>query len=145
MTELRLHTTAIVECLNDAGLIAEAGEVPVGAGWQGDPVVSAFQIYAVVWPLPGSSFDGSLGNPDEDASFAFQISAWGHTLDAAQRAGDEARDALVGRQIVVPDRSTLRCYHDGGLGVTHDDSLQPRLWHSRERYRLDTTPDLSGS
>src|SRR5690606_9870936 len=124
-----------------AGLLAAAGDIPTGGGWQGAAKESSFRPYVVVWPIAGSMFDGTLAQADEDCSWPFQISGWGPSAEAAERTTDTARTALLTATLTIPGRNVLRVRPDGGLGVTADDSLQPRLWHSRDRYRIDTGPD----
>src|SRR4051794_3881922 len=109
--QLSPHATAIVAAINDGGLLARSGAVPDGAGWQGDPGKSPFEIYAVVWPL-GPIFGGSLENPDEEVDALYQVSCWGNSVEAALHAFDLASAAIIGRQVTVPNRHTLRCRHD---------------------------------
>lgn len=53
--------------------------------------------YAIVYPVAGGGFSGSLAFPDEDAAFEFQVTGVGLRLDQADWMTDKVRSVVLGR------------------------------------------------
>ena len=138
-------TNAIVAALEDDGLLVGDGEQPAGAGWQGEPDVSVFKAYMVVHAMVGGLLDGSIGDPDDDGSLMYQVSAYGATRAQCEWAADQARRVILTGPLLVAGQRVVRVRVDMLGGARRDDEVQPPLWLSAERYRLLTTPDATAT
>lgn len=126
-------TTIVVDVLDDAGLHvgrahAPAG-VPAGAGW------------AVVYPLTGGLADGTMDNPNDDASVLYQITSVGRTAEQAEWVMDTSRVAILSGTYALNDRKVLLVTVDMFGGVERDDDVQPPLFYAKDRYRFLTGPE----
>jgi hypothetical protein len=137
VVELDPHTVGVRDALEAADLVVGVAEAPEGGGWQGAPGASPFVAYVVVWPQT-TILDGTLAEAEIDGAIAYQLSAWAATREGAERTADLARVAV--KDTTVTGRHVIRVAHDVGMGVTRDDTLQPPLFHARDRYRIETTP-----
>jgi len=119
------HTAAVLDALVIAGVKADVGKVPVGAGWQGTPGTSSFVGYAVLYPFPGLP-DGDLCDPYEYLTYTVQANCVGANQTQAALVVDQVRSALLGQQLPVPGRA---CYPVDQVPlerpVTRDDAVAP--------------------
>ena len=136
----RAVTAAIITVLTAAGLTVGDGKKPDGGGWQGVEGQSVFTPYVVVEPVAGGVTDGSLDDPDEDASPIYLLWAWGRDREQCQWAQAAARTAIKTTPLAIAGRSVIRVRIDTLGGARRIDTIQPPLWQSDERYRIDTTP-----
>lgn len=133
------HTAALLDALTDRQLLPVGdGEAPDDGGWQGAPGQSDFVAYLVLHMLTGGSTDGSLGDPQCDAAIAFQVTAVGYTREQCEDAAGSARDALYESPIDVDGRGAEHVRDDGWGGARRDDTVDPSLFISTERYRFIT-------
>lgn len=132
-------TEAIVAAINAAGLLAEAGQAPAGAGWQGSAAASTFVPYVAVYPMSGS-LDGAIDYGQEDATKFVQLTCVGATVAQAEWASDVARVALLSTAPTVTGRSVALVVIDQLGSCTRDDAIQPPLWYVADRYSVTTTP-----
>lgn len=153
LAKLRTHTDAIVDVLNaelktfDAGA-PDLNQTPGGQGWgwQGVPGGSKFKAYCVVYPLAGGVFDGPIGCPDDDASLTWQVTCVGATRSQCEAAADRANEVLIGQPLVVNGRHISRVWADmAGGGTRRDDTVQPPVFIATPRYRVESSPDPTGS
>lgn len=131
-------TTALIDLLEDAGLLVGDGTAPATGGWtknKGD-----FQGYVVLHALPGGVTDGSIDSPDEHAEPVYQVSGHGATRAQAELVADTARAALLTDPLVVSGRTVAQVSIDMLGGCRRLDDLQPPQWQSVERYRVLLVP-----
>lgn len=143
LASLRSHTDAIVASLSAAGLVVGDADDPEDAhGWQGPIGLSQFIRYVIVYPMIGGTFDGSLGEPDDDADLLWQLTCVGHTRKACEATVDEALAVLVGQPLVVPGRSVSRVWSDlaGGAARRDDKAVGPPLFIATPRIRALSYP-----
>lgn len=152
LARLHPHTSAIVDALDadpdlyvfDAGFPAAAGGK--GWGWQSTPGASKFEPYVIVQPLPGGTFDGPLGCPDDDASLIWQVTCVGATRAQCEATADRVNSILVGQELTVTGRLIYRVWADmAGGGARRDDEVQPPVFIATPRYRVESTPAPGGS
>lgn len=131
---------ALLQQLLDADIVAERETVPSAGGWQGAPGASVFVPYCVLYAIP-SMTDGSIANPDEDANHIYQVTAVGETADQAEALADLARRAMNATTSIDDDaRQVVQSKCVLITGVVPDDTVQPRLWMSADRFGVTTTP-----
>lgn len=139
----RTHTDAVLAALEATTvLVGDADPKPPGYGWQGTPGQSVFVPYMVLYPIPGGTFDGSIGDPNDDAQLLYQVTCVGSTRTQCEWVLDKALGALVGQSPVIAGRSLMRSIESdmAGGGVRRDDTVQPAVFISTPRFRLWTTP-----
>jgi hypothetical protein len=144
LASLRAHTAAVLATLEAAAAatIAEVGDAqqPAGASWQGQPGHSQFVPYMVVYPL-GGPFDGTLGDPDDDADLQWQVTCVGETREQTEWLADLCIGALVGKPLTVAGRAVQRVQlDDAAAGVRADDTVQPTVFIATPRFRALSTP-----
>lgn len=133
------HTTALVALLQAADVVTGDATAPtVRYGWQGTPGRSTFIPYAVVYELD-QSFDGTLGCPDSDSDFSWQVTCIGATRADCGTVRHAVNTALVGASLTVSGRSVPRIRADGGAAVRRDDSVTPALFISTPRFAAWST------
>lgn len=140
----RLTTDAVVAVLDanlPANILVGDGEAPIGAGWQGTPGQSSFHGYVVVYPIFTSPGEGSMLYPESDTDAEYQVSTVGATRQQCEFVADLSRIIILGTPVAVSGRGVMRVLAvPGSAGALREDTGQPQLWVSRERYRLRTTP-----
>ena len=122
-TRLASHTTKSV------GL----GEAPSGAA-----ASVASEPYAVVYPL-SERFDGSLADPHSIDIWLFQVTCVGGSTSHAQVMQRLARAALLGWAPTVAGLDTTPIRIASGSGILRDDSVQPSLFYSTDRFEIFTS------
>lgn len=142
--ELRETTDAIVDALT-IGLasfeyLIGDGEAPPAGGWSGAKGQSRYYGYAVVHPLIGGSTDGPIDAPDDDAQPTYQINCVGATRAHAEEVGDAVRDVLLAASLTVSGRVVQRVSVEFLGGSQRDDTVQPAVWFTSDRFRVFTTP-----
>jgi hypothetical protein len=90
--------------------------------------------YAVVYPLPDSSYLATLTDPHESSLQLFQVTCVGDTMDEAQWMQREAREALIGWTPTVAGWSPNRIELDLGSGVIRDDGGP--VFYTTDRFTL---------
>ena len=141
----RTQTAAVLAALTTAGLNAAVGRDPANSGWTNAPGQSTFRPYAVVWPVPGGSTDGTLAHPDEDAQSLYQVTGVGSTVEQAEWVADVARIALLAPGAVeITDPSDTRVVQTVTIdtlgGCRRDDDVDPAVWITADRFRVLSTP-----
>jgi len=135
-------TTAVVatlEAASEAGAwLVGDGQKPHGAGWQGERGASVFRPYAIVWPIPGGTLDGSLGAPDTDAETLYQVTSVGATRQQAEVVGDRVREALVAAELDIDGRGLIRVRCEELGGATVDRSVEPPVFMVPDRFAVVT-------
>jgi hypothetical protein len=130
----------ILTVLRAAGLRAGHAVKPTttpAAGWVG----STFNGYVVLYPMSGGLVDGTIDNPNEDASVLYQITAVGATAEQTELVADRARVAITsGTYPATGGRSVLLVEVDMVGGVSRDDDAQPPVYYQPDRYRFRTAP-----
>lgn len=133
------HTTAVVALLTTAGVVVGDATAPtVPYGWQGTPGRSRFIPYAVVYLLD-QSFDGTLGCPDSDSDFSWQVTCIGDTRAACDTVRHAVNTALVGQPLTVTSRGVPRIRAEGGAAIRRDDSVAPALFIATPRFAAYST------
>lgn len=134
------HTAALIATLEDATVVVAErdGSKKVKHGWQGSPGRSSFIGYAVVDDLD-ITFDGSLGCPDDDAEFRWQVTCVGSTRAECAAVVHAVNTAVIGASLTVVGRSVLRVRADGGFGIRRDESINPPLYIATPRYAAWST------
>lgn len=135
-------TAAVLAELNTiadtAAFLVGDGEKPAAAGWQGERGTSEFVPYAVLWPIPGGTLDGSLGQPDSDAVTDYQVTAVGATREQAEVVADLVRAGLVRAQLDIDDRGVISVTCDEFGGAVPDRSVEPPVFMVADRYCVST-------
>lgn len=139
------HTNALLELLATTSHPVGRGEKPADGGWQGAGESAPFVAYLVLHPIPGGNLDGPLGAPDDDMTGVWQVTAVGAIPEQAEWAADQARDALLTTVPDVDGRAVTRIQVDVLSGVFRDTTVEPSVWISTDRYRIQSTPEPSGS
>ena len=135
------HDAAVVAAITATGLPVDLVSKPAGAGWQGDPGNSDFAYYAIVYPLPGGSRDGSEARPFDDITLPYQVQCIGDSPGAVRQVVDLVEAALVDGGITVADRSVEPIEPADNGGVQPDDETAgPRLFYASPRYDITTRP-----
>lgn len=137
----RLVTDAVIAALITDDLEVGDGEQPAGSGWQGAVGLSSFVPYAVVHSLAGGRAGGSLSAPFDDADSLYQITCVGATREQAEAVGDRARAALVAPgAVTLSGRSVCIVSIDVLNGCRRDDTVEPVVFITTDRFRIITTP-----
>lgn len=155
LARLNPHTSALVDLLNGPIKTFDAGDPHlsdepggIGWGWQGTPGQAKFKAYRIVYPIIGGIFDGTLGEPSDDASLIYQVTCIGRDRPQCEWVADDTNDILIEQQasLVVPGRYIMRIWADmPGGGVRRDDEVQPPVFIATPRYRIESTPLDGGS
>lgn len=143
LASLRTHTDAIIARLTAQGLVVGDGDDPsVAHAWQGGVGQSSFIGYVIVYPLLGGTFDGSLGEPDDDADLLWQLTCVGFSRKQCEKIVDDALAALIGHPLAVTGRSVSRLFADlAGGGARRDDTAAgPPLFIATPRVRAMSYP-----
>lgn len=90
--------------------------------------------YAVVYPLGDDRNEGALNNPSEVVVWAWQVTCVSDKVAGTQWMQTKARTALHGFTPTVAGLGTTPIELSDGSGVTRDDSLQPPLFYSTDRF-----------
>ena len=136
----RVVTQALLTVLSNAGITAGDGVAPDGVGWDdGTPGVDTFDPYVVVHATLGGIFDGSVGDPYQDAKVDYTLTSVGATQQQAQWMNDEVYATLTSTALTVSGRSVLQASPEVEGGATRDDDVQPPVWFAPSRWRIYTT------
>lgn len=128
------HTSAVVAALRSAGIVTGDADKPNERwGPQTRTPGGLFIPYAVVYYLE-QSFDGTLGCPDDDSDFRWQVTCTGDTRQACDSLRHAVDVALIGQALTVAGRTVLRVRADGGAGTRRDDSTIPPVFISTPHY-----------
>ena len=133
------HSDALCDVLQATALLARRGQKPEGGGWQGAAGQSAFKAYLILHTLPGM-LDGPVADANADLDGVWQVTAVGATQEQCEKAADLARTALLTQTITIASRAVDRISVDQLNGTRRDDTVQPPVWISTDRFRLATTP-----
>lgn len=135
-------TNAVLVRLQATGLPVGDGRKPTNGGWQGNPGSSAFRTYLVLYPLDmrRDGPDASIGDRLTDPQLHYQITTVGLDRFAVETAVDLAADALFHHDtdFVIADRAVIAVTHESSAGVSRDEDVNPPLFFSVDRYRIDT-------
>lgn len=133
-------TTAILAALTGTGLLTGDGRKPVGAGWQGAAGNSEFVTYLVLYSLNHlrDGPDASIANLHTDPQLHYQVTGVGVDRIAAETASDIAAQALLGAPLTISGRAVALLTTEASIGVSLDETVNPPLFLSVDRYRLDT-------
>ena len=137
------HDAAVATAIAATGLLVDVARKPDGAGWQGTEGESDFVVYAMVWPLPGGSRDGSSARPFDDVTLPYQVTCVADTATACRAVADLVETALVDAGVTVDDRFVEPIDpSDAGGGVRRDDDTAgPSLFYAAPRYEVTTRPN----
>lgn len=113
-----------------------------GPGWQGIPGQGDFIPYAVLYDLPGNTFDGSLQDPDRDVWWSCQITIVGVSRAQVTHVADLIRNVMQPQNLTLSVGFVNRCEPVGGGGVRRDDTEQPPVMILPEIYRLNVMSTL---
>ena len=135
------HTAPLVALLQGAGVVvgdAAAPAAPTKFAWQGTPGRSTFIPYAVVYELD-QTFDGTLGCPDSDSDFSWQVTCIGSTREQCGTVRHAVNTALIGQGLSVTGRGVPRIRAEGGAAIRRDESVKPTLFIATPRYAAWST------
>lgn len=146
-----------VGAVTDAILaLARTSDIPIGdgeksrgaadAGWQGAPGQSSFAGYAVLHNVEGGRTYGPITDPNDDADMLYQITGVGSTRAQAEQVADDLRETLEMQYPQIADaRDVMLITVDFLGGARRDDTVQPPVWITTDRFRVMTTPGNAGS
>lgn len=123
------HVDAAMAALAGAGLVVSLGVAPTGVQ----------PPYCALYPDPGQSVPGSLGDPVSDFSGLLQVTCVGLTAEQALSLSDRVRAAFSVR-LTVEGRSGWRPQELGGPPVQRDDDASPPYYYAPVQFRLRSTP-----
>lgn len=132
--------SAVVEALEDEGLLVGDGETPGGV--QHDHAGRLLTAYVVAYPMPSGGTTGPLGDVHADEDFVVQVTGFGQSRQQAQLVSDAAKRRLMSGDIDIPGRTLASQVDlDVATGASRDDDTKaPPLWLAHHRYRFRTTP-----
>lgn len=138
ITTSRPHSAGVLAALETTGKPVGDGVAPDGAA----------PPYTVLYDIPGGSIDGTMGDPDADAIWAYQVTSIGATADQARWMADKNTVALSGGTeldpvvLAVTGRRVKRNERVGGPGgIRRDDDLgKPILFSHVAIWHVHTTP-----
>lgn len=136
-------TAALLERLAETGVLIGDGMQPKGSGWQGAPGSSAFVPYIVLHTNIPSRVEGTLADANEDIEFEFQPTCVGATREQAGWVADQAREAILGESIVIPNRYAMLVTVDQLMGPRRDDATEFSVFISTDRFCIYVTPSSS--
>lgn len=134
----RDHTNAAVLAIEQlvtdtaGSVLVGRGRQPEGSGWQGEPKMSIFRPYVVIYPSPGIP-DGPLAEPAEYLDYSAQATCVGASQETAEQVSDLVKTAWVNTSIPVAGRF---CYPGQVLSegpVTRDDAVAPPVHYTTIR------------
>ena len=97
--------------------------------------------YAVLWPLFATEFDGSLGEPDEDAWYRYQVTCVGDTREQAQGLADELMVLMRAKNKYVWTGFVAKpVLIEDVLPVDRDDDVQPPVFYQSFTVKTFVTP-----
>lgn len=97
--------------------------------------------YAVLYQIPGGTFDGPLDDSQADVILVYQITSVGTTRQQAQVIIDVCRSLMKRENITIPNRKVRDLRHmTPSSGVLRDDDLPNPIFYGYDRYEMDTTP-----
>lgn len=126
----RPHTDAAIAAIRSLALLrasevlVDRGRPPTGSGWQGEPKVSVFIPFVIVYPSPGSP-DGSVAEAAEYLDYSAQATCVSASSEAVESVMDLVKAAWVNTSIPVPGRF---CYPGQVLAegqISRDDAVAP--------------------
>ena len=127
----REQTAAVLGLASSTDVNVGLVDVPVG----GPP-------YAVLYPLGGAGYDGSLHaqDLDEDAWPTWQVTTVGVSPEQAEGVRDAIRAAVLGQTLTVASSrlGPVRLLDEQGVTIDHD--VTPPLFYAIDRYRAYSTP-----
>lgn len=130
----RIFANWIKSVLVAGSVAAEIGvkpaSVPTGAGW------------AVVYPIAGGVVEGTLDNPNEDATPDLQVTSVGTSAEQALWMVDRVRTLLLAATpaTLTGGRRVLNVYivwPDATL-IRDDDTGGPPVWYCPDRFSYRT-------
>jgi hypothetical protein len=141
-----LLNTAKVKTFDAGAPDLDATPGAAGWGWQGTPGQSRFLPYRIVYPIAGGIFEGTLGEPSDDASLVFQVTCVGRDRPQCESIVDDTNLLLVERRpdLIVAGRYVTRVWCEMTGGARRDDTTQPPVFVATPQYRVDTTPLTGG-
>lgn len=98
------------------------------------PSVNFVVPYAVVYPLVDESSEGSLNNPTQAVTWAWQVTSVSNGAAGAQWMQQKVRAALHGFTPTVAGLGTTPIELVDGSAITRDDSLSPPLFYAVDRF-----------
>ncbi len=125
-------TDQVITALTTAGLTVGDAVAPTS--------ISAGAGYVVVYPLLGGDTDGTIGNPNDDASIVYQLTSVGADRRQCEWVADKARETILAAAPTLTNRKVTYIDVDMLGGVQRDDDVQPPTFYCPERYRIRTTP-----
>lgn len=136
-----LTTNAVLTRLEVTGLLIGDGRKPEDGGWQGAPGQSEFVAYAVLYSLNHlrQGPDASLEDRNSDPVYRYQTNSVGKDRRQAERTADLVAGTLLNREpLDIPNRQTVLLIHETSTGVIPDESLNPPVFVTIDRWRIDT-------
>lgn len=95
-----------IETLISSSAIRVAqGKLPTGAGWTGTPGASTFNMYTVIYMLPGS-LDGPQNEIDRDLDARIQLTCVGPTFQSVLSYADGVLAVIRGARITAGGLTT---------------------------------------
>lgn len=95
--------------------------------------------YAVVYPLDDEATEGSLNDPTQAVTWAFQVTCVANGAQGAQWLQTKVREVLHGHAPVVTGIGTTPIHLADGSGLTRDDDVNPPLFYSTDRFTALTS------
>lgn len=135
----RPHTDAVKAALEDADLPVGRGEQPPGSGWHGEPGVSVFSPYVVLFPTSGRP-DGNVSEPHAYLDYSVQVTVVAATSDGAEAAADIVKATLIGLRLHVAGRSSYRGQLLVDRPIARDDAVAPPLHYAVLQIGFRTQP-----
>lgn len=142
IVEPDLHDLAVI-----ARLQAIPGGHPVGYAKAPDGALGAVldgtgPDYMILYPLTGSTLDGSIADPYADARFAYQITVVGFTAEGVRWLVGQIPAALA--TVAIAGRSVTQIVPDD-LGAVREDrdvvtNESTGVLIATPRYSIHTTP-----
>ena len=115
------------------------------------PPLVAGKPWGIIHSVDGGGYDGSLGDPNSDAAFVYQVDSSGRTLEQSEWMADLVRRTVLARAgvgfqvsfppvpgVVVNDRRPDTT--PGGASPEGEVSTNTRVYTVSERFSIHVTP-----
>lgn len=130
-----------VRTLHDAVYTMLDNALPVAVG---DSEAPDTLPHVIVYAVRGGLIEGSLGEPDVDATVPYQITCVSRRRDQAEWLQHEVRDIFLSQSLIVPGRGISRIYVSDPSGIDRDSQLgelEGQLFYSTDIFTIMIGPE----
>lgn len=128
---------AVVTLLATVGE-CDLGRKPDGGGWQGDPGLSPFEPYTIVWGA-GARPEGQMSSLHAQGHAVVQLSTFGASPQSAGARAQTNRESIFG--LTIAGRTVSSIVHLMSRGPTEntDAGVDQAVWMVVDQFDIWTT------